>query len=63
MTELTYEQVREARAVVCELVSLMYREHGAVAEMAGLVEAKRQLGIQVSLRWPEHFEALLEEQG
>lgn len=57
---LTFEDVRRARAVVAALV----REEGPTSDLFGpLVEAKRQLGIVISLRWPERLDEVLEEQG
>jgi hypothetical protein len=61
---ITYEQVKEARRIVAELARKEYRDGGVGGEhFAGLVEAKRQLGIAISIHWPDRLDEVLEEQG
>ena len=64
MNGLSFEEVREARRIVALLARETADEYGwADPSTAGLIEAKRQLGIAISDRWPERLDEVLGEQG
>lgn len=61
---VTFEEVREARRVTALLALEVAEKHGwSDGNTAGLIEAKRQLGIAISDSWPDRLMEVIEEQG
>ena len=56
---VTFEELKQARRTVHLLSREEYEESGPASPLfAGLVEAKRMLGIASNMRWPERWEEL-----
>lgn len=60
---VSYEDLRAARSTIDRRLRLEYHHDGANNLFSALAEAKRVLGICVSLDFPERFDELMEEQG
>jgi hypothetical protein len=59
---ISFEEAREARRVTSALAREAMKD-GVWDSAEGLVEAKRQLGIAISIRWPDRLAEIIEEQG
>ena len=56
---VTFDEIKQARQTVIRLVREEYEVWGATSGLfAGLVEAKRMLGIASNSRWPERWDEL-----